>query len=118
MDLVQCRALLASLQNYGVTSGSGDDALHVWHTITDLVKTTCDTAEDRAVAASLMFDAELGALRFCRSSIAAQGAQSCGCNAPCCSCCNGAPCIGLHCGGLRYRSCKRSTFQHAEDDTR
>jgi hypothetical protein len=74
MDMVQCRALLQSLQSYGVAAGGADDALEVWHTIMQVVKNACDTEEDWAVAASLLFDANIGILRFCKSSIAAQGA--------------------------------------------
>lgn len=74
MDLVQCRGLLQTLQRHGIAANGSDDALDVWHTITELIKNTCDTEEDRAVAASLLFDANTGILRFCRSSIAAQGA--------------------------------------------
>lgn len=75
MDLVQCRMLLESLQDFGRTAGSSEDALEVWHTITELVKNTCDTDQDRAVAASILFDDDTGALKFCRSSIKHQGAQ-------------------------------------------
>ena len=74
MDLVQCRGLLQSLQNYGSVAGGVDDALEVWHTIMQVIKNACDTEDDRAVAASLLFDANIGILRFCKSSIAAQGA--------------------------------------------
>lgn len=76
MDLVQCRTLLGSLLQYGSNAGASRDAAEAWHRLTELVKSTCDTGEDRALAASLLFDQQTGLFRFIRFSIAAQGASS------------------------------------------
>ena len=75
MDLVHCRTLLGSLLDYGSNAGSADDALDVWKNLTKLIETSCDTPEERAVAASLLFDDSTGIFHFCRASIAAQGAS-------------------------------------------
>lgn len=76
MELVQCRAVLSSLQEFGSTSGAGEDALDVWRRLTDSVKSSGDIDEDRAMAASLLFDEQTGIFRFLRTSISFQGART------------------------------------------
>ncbi len=76
MDLVQCRTLLGSLLQYCSSAGASRDAAEAWHRLTELVQSTCDTDEDRALAANLLFDQHTGLFRFTRLCIAAQGASS------------------------------------------